>query len=146
MSSGPGVTKPPRAAAPALEDIERLAESGWASIPETLRKNAEDVVIRVTDLADEDVLRDLEIENPLELMGLYQGVALTEKSLSDPEPRPDLVFLYRRAILDYWRESGGDLGHIVRHVLIHEIGHHFGFSDDDMRRLEEEADRAEKIL
>jgi len=128
---------------PSLSDIEALAETGWELIPEELRRHATDVVIQVTDFADEETLRALNIESPFDLMGLYHGVALTEKSLNDPSPQPDMVFLYRRAILDYWCESGEDLGHIVRHVLIHEIGHHFGFSDEDMEALEDAAEERE---
>lgn len=78
----------------------------------------------------------MELESPFDLLGLYQGVDLTQKSIADPSPEPDIVFLFRRPILDYWCETGEDLEHLVRHVLIHEIGHHFGFSDDDMEALE----------
>lgn len=126
---------------PSLADIENLAETGWLLIPLELRRHAHDVVIRVVDLADDETLDALGMENPYELMGLYHGVALTEKSLSDPAPQPDIVFLYRLAILTYWCETGEDLGHIVRHVLIHEIGHHFGFSDEAMHALERSMDR-----
>src|SRR6202030_4823550 len=76
------------------------------------------------------------LESPFDILGLYKGVALPHKSVSDPRPDLDMIFLYRRPILDYWCESGEDLGHLVRHVLIHEIGHHFGFSDEDLERIE----------
>lgn len=85
----------------------------------------------------------MELESPFDLLGLYRGVSMLHKSVSDPVPHMDMIFLYRRPILDLWCETGDDLLHIVRHVLIHEIGHHFGLSDDDMERLEEEAETAE---
>ena len=125
--------------APSLADIEDLAEEAFAMIPTELRRHAADVVIRVEDFPDEETERDMELESPFDLLGLYRGVALTHKSVSDPGGMPDMVFLYRRPILDYWCETGEDLVHLIRHVLIHEIGHHFGYSDDDMERLEDEA-------
>ncbi|HYD14933.1 MAG TPA: metallopeptidase family protein, partial [Hyphomicrobium sp.] len=87
----------------------------------------------------DEVLDELDIETPFDLMGLYQGLSLDKKSVLDAPREPDMVFLYRRAILDYWTESGEMLGDIITHVLIHEIGHHFGFSDDDMEDIEEQA-------
>jgi predicted Zn-dependent protease with MMP-like domain len=84
-------------------------------------------------------LRELRIESPFDLMGLYQGIPLTQQSTFDVRHQPDIIFLYRRAILDYWCEGTDDLRAVVRHVLIHEIGHHFGFSDDDMERIERAA-------
>ena len=78
----------------------------------------------------------MELESPFDLMGLYRGVDLAHRSVLDVPRGPDLIFLYRRPLLDYWCETGEDLAHLVRHVLIHEIGHHFGFSDDDMERIE----------
>ncbi len=79
------------------------------------------------------------LDSPFDILGLYRGVALPHKSVSDPRPALDMIFLYRRPILDYWCESGEDLSDVVRHVLIHEIGHHFGFSDSDMERIENSA-------
>ena len=106
------------------------------SIPEELRRFARDVVVRVEEFPDEDTLDELGLENPFDLLGLYRGVALSRKSVFHTPHNVDMVFLYRRPILDYWCESGEDLTDVVRHVLIHEIGHHFGFSDDDMERIE----------
>lgn len=126
---------------PSLTDIEALADAAWQSIPERLRRHAEDVIVRVEDFPDEDVCREMALESPFDLLGLYQGIALHERSVADFGGGPDMVFLYRRPILDYWCEYDEDLDHLVRHVLIHEIGHHFGFSDDDMEALEQEARR-----
>ena len=125
--------------APSLEDIERLADDAWRTIPAVLREVAKDVVISVEDFPDEDVCHDMNLESPIELLGLYQGVAINERSVMDGAADIDMVFLYRRPMLDYWCESDEDLSLIVRHVLIHEIGHHFGFSDDDMETLEADA-------
>ena len=128
--------------APSLAEFEDMAEDALALIPLELRRLAADVVIRIDDFPDEETEREMDLESPFDLLGLYRGIALTEKSVSDPGGQPDMVFLYRRPILDYWCETGEDLTHLIRHVLIHEIGHHFGFSDDDMERLEAEADAA----
>ena len=98
-----------------------------------------DVVVRVEDFATDDVLASLGIEDPIDLMGLYHGVSLDRRSFSDLPQQPDMVFLYRRAILDYWADSDEALGDIITHVLVHEIGHHFGFSDEDMHTIESEA-------
>ena len=137
--------KPPRRlaeTAPSLEEIETLAAAAFAQIPEVLARQVEGVVIRIEDFPDEETVEEMELDSPFDLLGLYRGRPIGEKSVSDPSPDIDLIFLYRRPLLDYWCESGESLGHLVRHVLIHEIGHHFGFSDDDMERLEAEADAA----
>ena len=128
---------------PALADIEMLADAAWRVIPERLRMHSKDVVIRVEDFPDEEICRDMNLESPFDLLGLYQGFAINERSVMDPGGGVDMVFLYRRPMLNYWCEYEEDLAHLVRHVLIHEIGHHFGFSDADMDALEWEADAAE---
>lgn len=92
--------------------------------------------MQVVDFPDEDVERDMGLESPFDLLGLYAGVALTEQSASHPHSEPDMVYLYRRPLLDYWCETGADLGELVRHVLIHEVGHHFGYSDEEMDALQ----------
>jgi len=125
---------------PSLADIQTLADAAWRVIPPRLRVHAEDVVIRVEDFPDAEICREMQLESPFDLLGLYQGVAVNERSVMDPAPGVDMVFLYRRPILDYWCEFDEDLAHLVRHVLIHEIGHHFGFSDADMATIEREAD------
>lgn len=125
---------------PSLADLEDLARRALASIPQRLAQHVEGVVIRIEDFPDEETEREMELESPFELLGLYRGVALGLKSIDHTPDDIDMIFLYRRPILDYWCETGEDLVHVVRHVLIHEIGHHFGLSDDDMERIEEEAE------
>jgi predicted Zn-dependent protease with MMP-like domain len=127
------------ATAPTLADIEVLATEAWNRLPAEFRNLARDIVFRVEDFATDDVLDDLGIEDAFELMGLYKGVSLDRKSVLDQPTEPDMVLLYRRAILDYWSEGDETLGHLVTHVLIHEIGHHFGLSDADMEAIEAEA-------
>ena len=126
--------------APTLADFEVMADEALGLIPAELRRLAADVVIRIEDFPDEETGREMDLESPFDLLGLYRGIALTDKSVRDPGGEPDMVFLYRRPILDYWCETGEDLVHLIRHVLIHEIGHHFGFSDADMDALENMAD------
>jgi predicted Zn-dependent protease with MMP-like domain len=125
--------------APTLADLEAVAREAFANIPGELRRFAGNVVIRVEDFPDDETLEDMECETPFDLLGLYRGVDLRRRSVLDTPEDLDLVFLYRRPILDYWCEVGEDLTHVVRHVLIHEIGHHFGLSDDDMDRIEAQA-------
>lgn len=126
--------------APTLEELEIVAARAADTIPAQLRAHVRNVLIRVEDFPDEETERDMELESPFDLLGLYRGVAMTHASITEPRLEPDLIFLYRRPILDYWCETGEDLDHLVRHVLIHEIGHHFGFSDADMEELEAQAD------
>jgi predicted Zn-dependent protease with MMP-like domain len=124
---------------PSLADFEAMAHTAWDQLPSEFRTMAGDVVIRVEDFASDETLDELGIEDPFDLTGLYQGVSLDKQSVSDGPRDPDMVFLYRRPILDEWAGSDEELGHLVAHVLIHEIGHHFGFSDDDMEAIENEA-------
>jgi predicted Zn-dependent protease with MMP-like domain len=125
---------------PSLADFEVMAAAAWEKLQPEFREVCGDLVIRVEDFALDEVLDELDIENPFDLMGLYQGLSLDRKSVLDVPREPDMVFLYRRAILDYWTESGEEtLGEVITHVLVHEIGHHFGFSDDDMAEIEEAA-------
>lgn len=126
--------------APTLEEIEAIAEDALATIPVPLLRHVGNVVIRVEEFPDEETEAEMELESPFDLLGLYRGVDLTRKSVLDMPTDVDMIFLYRRPMLDYWVESGEDLPHVVRHVLIHEIGHHFGFSDDDMEALERSGD------
>ena len=125
---------------PSLADIEELARRALGTIPGRLARHLGPVVIRVEEFPDEETEETMGLESPFDILGLYQGVALPHKSIGDPRPDLDMVFLYRRPILDYWCETGEDLGHVVRHVLIHEIGHHFGLSDDDMAAIEAQVD------
>jgi predicted Zn-dependent protease with MMP-like domain len=122
--------------APSLADIEALATDAWDRLPAEFRQLCRDIVFRVEDFATDEILDELEIESPFDLMGLYKGVSLDRKSVLDQSLEPDMVFLYRRAIIDYWAESDEMLGHLVTHVLVHEIGHHFGLSDADMEAIE----------
>jgi predicted Zn-dependent protease with MMP-like domain len=124
---------------PSIADFEALAARALASLPRRFKRHLGPVVIRVEDFPDAQTEAAMELESPFDLLGLYHGVALPLKSVSDPRPAIDMIFLYRRPILDYWSEHDEPLGHIVRHVLIHEIGHHFGLSDDDMESIEERA-------
>ena len=123
---------------PSLEQIETIAQWQLDRIPNELRRHVEGVVIRIADFPDDETMDMMGLETPFDLLGLYHGVAIGNKSISDPAPGVDMIFLYRRALLEYWCASGEDLGHIIRHVLIHEIGHHFGLSDADMERIEED--------
>jgi predicted Zn-dependent protease with MMP-like domain len=122
--------------APTLEEMEAMAHAVFERLPQAFRKLCEGLVIRVDDFATDEVLDSMGIESEFDLLGLFQGVGLPFQSHSDPSPMPNMVWLYRRPILDYWAEHDETIGHIVRHVLIHEIGHHFGLSDDDMERIE----------
>jgi predicted Zn-dependent protease with MMP-like domain len=121
---------------PSLADIEALARRALDTIPHRLKRYLGPLVIRVEEFPDEQTEEAMGLDSPFDILGLYRGVALPHKSVSDPRPNMDMVFLYRRPILDYWCETGEDLARLVRHVLIHEIGHHFGFSDKDMARIE----------
>jgi predicted Zn-dependent protease with MMP-like domain len=123
---------------PSLADLEALAERALAGIPPELKRHLGRTIIRVEEFPDEETEEEMELEGPFDILGLYRGVALPRQSASDPRVEPELIFLYRRPILDYWCETGEELYAVVRHVLIHEIGHHFGFSDDDMERIERE--------
>lgn len=124
---------------PNLADVEVLAEAAWERLPDHFRQLCRGLVIRVEDFPTDEVLDSLDIEDPFELMGLYQGVSLDKKSVADLSREPDMVLLYRRSILDYWAENEETLGHLVTHILVHEIGHHFGFSDADMEAIEAKA-------
>jgi predicted Zn-dependent protease with MMP-like domain len=138
----PSVTAP--TLPPSLAEIDALARAALESLPEPFRQFTKGVVLQVAEFPDEDVCEEMELESPFEILGLYQGVALDEKLTESSGTLPDIVFLYRRPILDYWCETGEDLRHVVRHVLVHEIGHHFGLSDADMEAIEAEADAEER--
>jgi predicted Zn-dependent protease with MMP-like domain len=125
-----------RISVPDLAAFEEMAQVAWARLPEEFRKPAGNLIIRIEDFAIDEVLDALGIEDPFDLLGLYQGVSLDKKSVLDSVQQPDMVFLYRRPLLDEWADSGETLGDLITHVLIHEVGHHFGFSDDDMERIE----------
>ncbi len=124
---------------PGLAGMETMARAALKTIPEKLRRHVRGVAIRIEEFPDAETEREMGLESPFDLLGLYRGVSLDRKSVSDTPTDVDMIFLYRRPILDYWCETGEDLTHVIRHVLIHEIGHHFGLSDEDMERIEEQA-------
>jgi predicted Zn-dependent protease with MMP-like domain len=123
--------------APSIEDMERLARSAFRALPAKFRKLCEDLVIKVEDFPAKEVLAEFGLENEFGLMGLFHGVGLAQGGGAGISGAlPNMVFLYRRPILDYWAEHHETLGAIVRHVLVHEIGHHFGLSDEDIAKIE----------
>ena len=128
-------------AAPSLTEFEALADAAFARLPEHFRARCQRVVIRVADFPPDDVLQEMQIDDAFGLLGLFSGVGLAhDSSVSESGRLPNLVHLYRRPILDYWAEHEDTLGAVITHVLVHELGHHFGLSDDDMERIEREAD------
>jgi predicted Zn-dependent protease with MMP-like domain len=124
---------------PSAAEIEAIARAALERLPEPFAGHLTGVILQVEEFADEEVLAELGIEDPFDLTGLYSGRPLTEKSVSDSGALPDRVILYRRPLLDEWAAEGEELETLVAHVLIHEVGHHFGFSDGDMHALEDEA-------
>jgi len=124
---------------PTAEEIEAVARAAMSALPEPFAAHLRDVVLAVEELADEELLSALGIEHPLDLTGVYEGLPIGERSVEHSGTLPDRIRLFRRAILDEWVEDGESLEHLVRHILIHEAGHHFGLSDDAMHALEEEA-------
>lgn len=122
--------------APDAAEIERLADAAIARMPEHFRRHLEGVVLRVDDFAEEAVLAELGIEDPFELSGLYTGRPIGEQSSMLSGELPAMIHLYRRPLLDEWAETGVSLEALVTHVIVHEAGHHFGFSDDDMHAIE----------
>jgi predicted Zn-dependent protease with MMP-like domain len=125
---------------PTAEEIEALAEQALAAIPERLRRHIKGVGISVEEFADDATLAEMEIESAWELSGLYRGTPLNRRSVDDIARAPDLIFLYRQPILLEWVETGEDFYRLVRNVLIHEVAHHFGFSDAEIEALERQMD------
>jgi predicted Zn-dependent protease with MMP-like domain len=126
--------------APSLDDFELLARDAFASLPGEFRALVDGIVFVVQDFPDKDVVKDMELESEFEILGLFQGLDLAARESNIGVPDPTMILLYRRPILDYWAEHHEKLGDIVRHVLVHEIGHHFGLTDDEMEGIEEAAD------
>lgn len=124
------------AKAPSLAELEVMAHEEFARLPPRFRALCEGLIIRVDDFPTDEVLEALNAESEFDLLGLFQGVGLPFRSVEEIAPMPNMIWLYRRPILDYWAEHDETLGGIVRHVLVHEIGHHFGLSDDDMAAIE----------
>jgi predicted Zn-dependent protease with MMP-like domain len=125
--------------APSLAELEAIADAAYSRLPAHFRELCGDVVIRIEDFPSEEILQDMGIESPFDLLGLYHGVDLARRSVMDVTTVFEMVFLYRRPMLDYWAEHEETLGAILTYVLVHEIGHHFGLSDADMERIEAEA-------
>ena len=122
--------------APSLDDMEAIAADAFRRLPEGFRALCDGVIIRVEDFPTADVVAEMKLESQFDILGLFQGVGLPFRSESAPLQMPNMVWLYRRPILDYWAEHDEALGTIITHVLVHEIGHHFGLSDDDMEAIE----------
>jgi len=127
----------PSLKAPDLDAFERMAEEAYAALPDGFRALCRGLVVRVEDFPDDETLRELDCEGPFDLLGLFRGVGLAQGGAGLQTGQfPNMVWLYRRPILDYWAEHDETLGSIVTHVLVHEIGHHFGLSDEDMAAIE----------
>ncbi len=117
--------------------FERYVRKTLSSLPPEIANATADVIVRVYDYADDELLAEMDIDDPFDLLGLYQGISLDQKSSFDSLHEPDMVFIYREPILQYAKDTGQTVEAVVHHVVIHEIGHHFGFSDDDMEALEQ---------
>jgi predicted Zn-dependent protease with MMP-like domain len=120
--------------------MESLAQEAFSHLPEEFRMLTGNLIIELAEFPDDDVFEDMALETPFDLLGLFEGRGLTERFSVESGDMPNKILLYRRPILDYWAENEETLGDIITHVLIHEIGHHFGLSDDDMQAIEDRAD------
>jgi predicted Zn-dependent protease with MMP-like domain len=129
-----------KTAAPSLADLEALAADAYARLPDNFRNLCNDLVIQLDDFPTADVIDSMQCESEFELLGLFQGVGLPYQAQEQTGQLPNMIWLYRRPILDYWAEHEETLGAIVTHVLVHEIGHHFGLSDEDMQAIEASVD------
>ena len=124
---------------PSAEEIEEIARAALARLPEPFVTTASQIVLRVEDFADEETLKAMGIDDPFELSGLYEGVPLTERSVEQSGTMPERILLFRRPLLDEWADGDHSLERLVHHVVIHEVGHHFGLSDEDIHALEDAA-------
>ncbi|MDH6269423.1 putative Zn-dependent protease with MMP-like domain [Rhizobium sp. SG_E_25_P2] len=122
--------------APSLEAIEQLAREAYGQLPDDFRALCQDLIIQIADFPSDDIFEDMALETPFDLLGLFEGRGVTERFSVENGELPNRVTLYRRPILDYWAENEETLGDIITHVLIHEIGHHFGLSDEDIEDIE----------
>lgn len=131
------VELPENAAAPSLAGIEALARAAQADLPPAFRAGAADVLLRVADFPLDDMLDELDVEDPFELTGLYDGIPLPEKLASEPQQRPDMIWLFRRPILEEWVERGDvGLADLVTHIYVHELAHHFGWTDAQIAAID----------
>ncbi len=138
MSEARNIERWQGAEAPDLAVIEALAAAAIGRLPPEFRAGLSGVAVRVEDFPPDDMLREMEMTDPFELTGLYEGIPLTQKSTMDQPTQPDTIWLFRRPILDEWADRGDEpLGHLVAHVLVHELAHHFGWSDDDIAAIDE---------
>jgi predicted Zn-dependent protease with MMP-like domain len=135
LASDPLAWRPVRA--PSLAELEALAGAVFRQLPKKFRELCSDVVIQLDDFPSNEVLDEMGAQSEFDLLGLFQGVGLPFRAESAPVQMPNMIWLYRRPILDYWAEHEETLGAIVKHVLVHEIGHHFGLSDADMEAIEQ---------
>jgi predicted Zn-dependent protease with MMP-like domain len=127
--------------APSLADFERMAEAAYARLPPAFQAMSQGIVIRIEDFPTDEVIEQMKVDSEFDLLGLFHGVGLAQGgALATTGSMPNMVFLYRRPILDYWVEHEETLGHLITHVLVHEIGHHFGLSDEDMEAIEAAAE------
>ena len=124
---------------PSAEEIEAIARDAVARLPDSFAAHLVDVVLQVDEFAEDDLLTEMGIDHPLDLTGVYEGIPIGQRSVETSGTLPDRIRLFRQAILAEWCEEGEPFEHLVRHILIHEVGHHFGLSDEDMHRLEEQA-------
>jgi predicted Zn-dependent protease with MMP-like domain len=123
--------------APTAADIERLAEAAFARLPEGFRKLCEGLVIQIVDFPDDETLEEMGAQSEFELLGLFRGRGMAHSpAVAETGALPNMIWLYRRPLLDFWCEGEDGLGIVVTHVLVHEIGHHFGLSDDDIEAIE----------
>jgi len=127
---------------PSLDVIEQLAREAYATLPEAFRQLAQDLIIEIADFPTDDIFEDMALETPFDLLGLFEGRGIGERFSVENGEAANRISLYRRPILDYWAENEETLGDIIAHVLIHEIGHHFGLSDDDIESIEAESSPA----
>lgn len=127
------------AKAPSLNEMETMAREAFARLPENFRRLCDGLIIRVEDFPTDEVLKEMQADSEFDLLGLFQGTGLPFQSHDDVARLPNMIWLYRRPIIDYWADHDETLDHVVTHVLIHEIGHHFGLSDDDMEAIEAQA-------
>lgn len=127
-------------APPTLADITQIADTAYGELPENFRKLCEGLVIQVDDFPEDDILDEMDCETEFDLLGLFRGAGLAQSpAVPETGQSPNMIWLYRRPILDYWAESEETLGAVITHVLVHEIGHHFGMSDEDMEAIENRA-------